>query len=205
MAHAGPLLPQLNLSLTQLTFCRQGLLYKAELVPSLQNCSCWTHVCSTPYQLLCMPCRQGRLYSGLYSNSITDAATLYPSTSYLDDMALACMWLWQRTGVTTLLSEAQTYLQQHEAQETTVGAALRRPDDVEHSPPLAWRVCCTFDNRHWRVVDASAQITTQHKLRQGASKPLTMPVCVFEGGYSWSRYGWVPAATKSSHIRAVTN
>ena len=85
-----------------------------------------THLFSAKSRILCMPCRQGRLYSGLYSNSIKDAATLYPSTSYLDDMALACMWLWQRTGVTALLSEAQNYLQQHEAQETTVGAAPRR-------------------------------------------------------------------------------
>ena len=113
-----------------------------------------------------MPCRQGRLYSGLYSNSITDAATLYPSTSYLDDMALACMWLWQRTGVTTLLSEAQTYLQQHEAQETTVGAVLRRHNDVRHSPLASQRACCTFAEAAQWALKSSGCLRTDHNLTQ---------------------------------------
>ena len=167
------------------------------------------HPCRLSYKylhfhILPMPCRQGRLYSGLYSNSIPDAATLYPSTSYLDDMALACMWLWQRTGVATLLSEAQTYLQQHEAQETTVGAALRRAYDAvcgtarsqPHLAEAALQASKSSDGFSWGIQTpvAAKAVTVRDKWQHKISKFITGPQSLMQGGYGFSWDNQAPAA-----------
>ncbi|XP_077869189.1 uncharacterized protein LOC100367086 [Saccoglossus kowalevskii] len=53
----------------------------------------------------------GDNFRGYYSNSIVDAAELYKSTSYVDDLCFAACWLHYATGESTYLDQAVSILE----------------------------------------------------------------------------------------------
>ncbi len=65
--------------------------------------------------LLC--CRFGKNYIGTYSKSIPDAGNFYPSTSKYDDLCLAALWLYMRTGDKGCLTDAIRFYDLHWTQE----------------------------------------------------------------------------------------
>ena len=52
-----------------------------------------------------MLCSQGTANLGLYSQSIPDAAVLYNSSSYFDDLAWGALWLHKYIGEDTYLAQ----------------------------------------------------------------------------------------------------
>ncbi len=64
------------------------------------------HVCRALPSCVYDGCRFATAYPGKYSDSISQAY-VYPSSNFLDDIAWAATWLYQRTGEQQFLTVSQ--------------------------------------------------------------------------------------------------
>lgn len=70
---------------------------------------------------LYLACSFATKYQGKYSDSVSDAASFYRSSNYMDDIAFNALWLYQATGNAAYKQAGYDWYMKHYKQEDGPG------------------------------------------------------------------------------------